>query len=63
MFVLPTFQVHPVLVNGAAGAILTHEGRPVALLGFSIAAGRITAVDAITDPGRLGRLGLPVPGA
>jgi RNA polymerase sigma factor (sigma-70 family) len=63
MFVLPTFQVHPVLVNRAAGAVLTHEGRPVALLGFSIAAGRITEVDAITDPDRLGRLGLPVPGA
>jgi RNA polymerase sigma factor (sigma-70 family) len=62
-FILPTFGVHSVLVNGAAGAVLTHEGRPVALLGFSIAAGRITAIDAITDPDRLSRLGLPVPGA
>jgi len=62
-FVLPTFGVHPVLVNGTAGAVLTHEGRPVALLGFSIAAGRITEIDAITDPDRLSRLGLPVPGA
>jgi RNA polymerase sigma factor (sigma-70 family) len=63
MFVLPTFQVHPALVNGAAGAVLTHEGRPVALLGFSIAAGRITEIDAITDPDRLSRPDLPVPGA
>jgi len=63
MFVLPTFGVHPVLVNGAAGAVLTHEGRPAALLGFSIAAGRITEIDAITDPDRLSRLELPVPGA
>jgi RNA polymerase sigma-70 factor (ECF subfamily) len=62
-FILPTFGVHPVLVNGTAGAILTHEGRPVALLGFSIAAGRIIEIDAITDPDRLGRLDLPVPGA
>ncbi|HET9972418.1 MAG TPA: sigma-70 family RNA polymerase sigma factor [Streptosporangiaceae bacterium] len=63
MFVLPTFGVHPVLVNGAAGAVLSHEGRPVALLGFSIRAGQITEIDAITDPDRLSRLGLPVPGA
>lgn len=63
IFVLPTFGVHPVLVNGTAGAVLTHEGRPVALLGFSIAAGRVTEIDAITDPDRLSRLDLPVPGA
>lgn len=55
-------QVRPALVNGTAGAVLTRQDRPVALLGFSIAAGRITEIDAITDPDRLSRLDLPVPG-
>lgn len=62
-FIRPVFQVRPALVNGAAGAILTYEGRPVALLGFTIVAGQITEIDAITDPDRLSRLNLPVPGA
>jgi RNA polymerase sigma factor (sigma-70 family) len=61
-FVLPVLRVCPVLVNGAAGAVLTHSGRPVALLGFTIVDGRIAGIDAITDPDRLGRLDLPVPG-
>lgn len=60
MFIRPVFQVHPSLVNGATGAVLTYEVRPVALLGFTIAAGRITEIDAITDPDRLSRLDLPV---
>jgi RNA polymerase sigma-70 factor (ECF subfamily) len=48
------------LVNGAAGAVVTHEGRPIALLGFTIVAGRITGIDAITDPDRLSGFDLPV---
>jgi RNA polymerase sigma-70 factor (ECF subfamily) len=60
MFIRPVTQVRPSLVNGAAGAVLTYENRPVALLGFTIVAGRITEIDAITDPDRLSRLDLPV---
>ncbi len=60
VFIRPVVQVRPSLVNGAAGAVVTHEGRPVALLGFTIVAGRITEIDAITDPDRLSRLDLPV---
>jgi hypothetical protein len=59
-FIQPVFQVNPALVNGAAGAILTYEGKLVALLGFTIADGWITEIDAITDPDRLSRLDLPV---
>jgi RNA polymerase sigma-70 factor (ECF subfamily) len=62
-FIRPAFQVRPALVNGAAGAVLTHEDRPIALLGFAIVAGRVTEIDAITDPDRLSRLDLPAPGA
>jgi RNA polymerase sigma factor (sigma-70 family) len=59
MYIRPVFQVRPSLVNGAAGAVLSYEGRPVALLGFTIVAGRIAEIDAITDPDRLSRLDLP----
>jgi RNA polymerase sigma-70 factor (ECF subfamily) len=60
MYVRPVLQVRPSLVNGAAGAVLTYEGRPVALLGFTISAGRITEINAITDHDRLSRLDLSV---
>ena len=63
MFIRPVLQVRPSLVNGAAGAVLSYEDRPVALLGFAIVAGRITEIDAITDPDRLSRLSLPATGA
>lgn len=63
MFIRPVMQVRPALVNGTAGAVVSYQGRPVALLGFTITAGRITRIDAITDPGRLSRLDLPAPGA
>jgi RNA polymerase sigma factor (sigma-70 family) len=54
-------QVCPVLVNGTAGAVLTHNGRPIIVMGFTIAGGRITDIDGITDPDRLSRLDLPQP--
>jgi RNA polymerase sigma factor (sigma-70 family) len=60
MFIRPVLQVRPSLVNGAAGAVLSYEDRPVALLGFTIVAGRITEIDAITDHDRLSQLDLPV---
>jgi RNA polymerase sigma-70 factor (ECF subfamily) len=52
----PHAEFHPVLVNGAAGMLITLRGRPAGLMAFTVAGGRITAVDGITDPGRLRRL-------
>jgi hypothetical protein len=52
----PHAELHPVLVNGAAGVLITLRGRPAALMAFTVAGGRITAVDGITDPRRLRRL-------
>jgi RNA polymerase sigma factor (sigma-70 family) len=52
----PRAEFHPVVVNGAAGALITMRGRPVALMAFTVAGGRIVAVDGITDPYRLRRL-------
>jgi RNA polymerase sigma factor (sigma-70 family) len=46
-------QVHPVLVNGTAGALITMHGRPQTVMVFTVAEGRIVAIDGITDPARL----------
>jgi hypothetical protein len=46
-----------VLVNGGAGVITRRNGRLVAVLGFTIAHGKIVAIDVLADPERLGRLG------
>ena len=54
----PAAPKHPVLVNGSAGVLITLAGQPVALMGFTVSLGRITEIDAIADPGRLGRLDL-----
>jgi RNA polymerase sigma-70 factor (ECF subfamily) len=43
----------PAVVNGAAGAIVGVRGRPFAVAGFTIAGGRITAIDIVFDPDKL----------
>ena len=43
----------PALVNGTPGLVITPEGKPVAVLGFTIRQDRITAIDAIADPAKL----------
>ncbi|GAA4689133.1 RNA polymerase sigma factor SigJ [Pseudonocardia yuanmonensis] len=47
---------HPVLVNGAPGVLGTIDGRPVALLAFTVVDGRITEIDILADPDRLAGL-------
>ena len=54
----PAAPKHPVLVNGAAGVLVTVAGQPVALMGFTVSLGKITEIDAIADPDRLRRLDL-----
>jgi RNA polymerase sigma-70 factor (ECF subfamily) len=39
-----------VLVNGAAGVIVSVSGVPVTVIAFTMAAGVITEIDAIADP-------------
>jgi RNA polymerase sigma-70 factor (ECF subfamily) len=54
-------RVRPVLVNGAPGVLaVTADGAPMALMAFTIVAGRIAEIDAISDPGRLAGLNLPL---
>lgn len=61
MFPKHASDVHAVLVNGTAGAIVTARGRPFAVFGFTVLGGRITEIHGLADPDRLSRLDLPVP--
>lgn len=53
---LPNTQLIPVLINGAAGVLVTTRGRPYSLMGFVVAGGRIVEIDAILDSKRVGEL-------
>jgi RNA polymerase sigma factor (sigma-70 family) len=46
-------RLHPALVNGSAGVVVTLGGRPFAVMGFIVAGGRIVEIDAIADPDRV----------
>jgi RNA polymerase sigma-70 factor, ECF subfamily len=43
-------------VNGAAGLVVTADGRPLAVMAFTVVDGRIAELDIFADPRRLGRL-------
>jgi hypothetical protein len=53
-----TPYARPALVNGAAGAVIVLHGRPSAVMGFTVANGRIVEIDILSDPLRLGELEL-----
>src|SRR5215211_5999905 len=57
---LPDAQLHPALVNGAAGVVVTVRGRPFAVLGFTVTDGKIVEIDAIADPDRVRRIAAAV---
>jgi len=48
----------PALVNGAAGLVVAADGRPLSVIGFTVARGRIVEIDILADPERLRRLDL-----
>jgi RNA polymerase sigma-70 factor, ECF subfamily len=50
--------LRPVVVNGAAGALVVAGGRVLAVLAITVADGRIVAIDTLYDPDRLARLTL-----
>jgi len=51
-------SVLPVLVNGTAGAVIVEDGRATTVMGFTVSGGKIVEIDVVTDPGRLGQIGL-----
>jgi RNA polymerase sigma-70 factor (ECF subfamily) len=49
-------ELQPVLVNGVAGAVVRKDGRPVALMAFTVVDDKIVAIDAMVDPHRIGQI-------
>jgi RNA polymerase sigma-70 factor (ECF subfamily) len=60
MFARPAAHLHPALVDGAAGVVVTVHGRPVAVMGFTVAEGRIVQIVVIADPDRVRRIAAAV---
>jgi len=48
----------PALVNGTPGVVVTRSGKPFSVIGFTVRAGRIAAIDMLADPARIRRLDL-----
>jgi RNA polymerase sigma factor (sigma-70 family) len=60
LFSNPAAELHPALVNGAAGVVVTVGGRPFAVMGFTVHDDRIVEIDAIADPERVRRVAAAV---
>jgi RNA polymerase sigma factor (sigma-70 family) len=50
---LRAVELQPVLVQGVTGMIAARRGRPIAVMSFTVADGKITKIDAVTDPERV----------
>ena len=51
-------SVKGALVNGAAGVVVFAGGEPFSVMGFTVAGGKIIAIDVLADPARLRQLDL-----
>jgi RNA polymerase sigma-70 factor (ECF subfamily) len=60
LFARTDVQVRHALVNGAAGVVATVDGRPVAVMGFTVTGGKIVEIDGIADPERVRRIAAAV---
>jgi len=43
----------PAIVNGAAGVVVVSHGKPLAVVAFTVARGRIAEIDVVIDPAKL----------
>jgi RNA polymerase sigma-70 factor (ECF subfamily) len=50
--------VRPALVNGAAGAVVVPEGRPFAVMAFTVTDGRVVEIDVLAGAQRLSEIEL-----
>jgi len=57
---VPNSELLPATVNGAPGVVVTVGGRPIVVMGFIVAGGRILEIDAIADPARVRRVAAAV---
>jgi len=51
-------EPRPATINGAAGAVVFADGRPIGVMGFTIIENKIAAIDVLGDPERIARLNL-----
>src|SRR5919204_398582 len=56
----PAVHLRLALVNGAPGVVVTVGGRPMTVMGFTVAEGKIVEIDAIADPERVRRIAAAV---
>jgi RNA polymerase sigma factor (sigma-70 family) len=59
---LPGAELHPALVNGTAGMVITVHGRAYAVMGFTVIDSKIIEIAAIADPERVRRIAAAVLG-
>lgn len=52
----PMAKIHPAVVNGAAGYVITRHGHPFVLMAFTVNDDKITEIDVIGDRERVERL-------
>lgn len=52
----PAALLHPALINGAAGVVITLDGRPHAVMAFTVVNDRVIELDIIGDPERIRRV-------
>lgn len=61
MFASPERIVHPVLVDGRAGVVITVGGELFSIMAFTVAGGRIVEIDVHADPEQLARVATSLP--
>ncbi|HYN93306.1 MAG TPA: sigma-70 family RNA polymerase sigma factor [Pilimelia sp.] len=54
--------VRPALINGAAGVVVVAGGRVLSVMAFTVARGRVIAIDVLLDPERLATVDLALLG-
>jgi RNA polymerase sigma-70 factor (ECF subfamily) len=52
--------IHPALINGAVGSVVTRDGRPFSVSAVTVLGGKIVELDFLSDPERLAQLDLTV---
>jgi RNA polymerase sigma-70 factor (ECF subfamily) len=60
MFANPNAVLISALVNGEAGVVVTLNGRPFAVMSFTVTDGRILEINALSDPERVAALAAPL---
>jgi RNA polymerase sigma-70 factor (ECF subfamily) len=52
----PAALLHPALINGAAGVVITLDGQPHVVMAFTVVSDQVVELDIIADPDRVGRV-------